>query len=128
MNATSRNTPPADETPAARPKPPKGESRPGIEDMILSLCVERGEGRMISPTEAAKAFAEGRRGEGADWHHWIHHVRRAAIGLARAGKIAIYRKGKPADPEDFRGLYKLGLPPSDEDGPGNSASVRPDSQ
>jgi hypothetical protein len=37
-------------------------------------------------------------------------VRNAAIGLARAGKITIYRKGKPADPEDFRGVYRLGLP------------------
>ncbi|MDB5509134.1 MAG: hypothetical protein JWL93_1603 [Hyphomicrobiales bacterium] len=126
MNETSKSKPPSDDAPAAGPKPPKGESRPGIEDVIFSLCTQRGPGRMISPTEAAKAFAEGRRGEGADWHHWIHHVRRAAIGLARAGKISIYRKGKPADPEDFRGLYKLGLPP--EDAAGNSESVRPESQ
>jgi hypothetical protein len=111
MSETPKTDQTAEEAPARRAKPPKGESRPGIEDVIVSLCTERGLGKTISPTEAAKAFAEGRRGEGADWHHWIHHVRRAAIGLARTGNIAIYRKGKPADPEDFRGLYRLGLPP-----------------
>jgi len=25
----------------------------------------------------------------------------------------IYRKGKPADPNDFRGVYRLGLPRHD---------------
>jgi hypothetical protein len=39
-------------------------------------------------------------------------VRNAAIGLARAEKIIIYRKGEPADPENFRGIYRLGLPGS----------------
>jgi hypothetical protein len=33
-----------------------------------------------------------------------------AIGLARQGRLVIYRKGKPADPDDFRGVYRLGLP------------------
>ena len=40
-------------------------------------------------------------------------VRGAAIRLAEAGRIVIYRKGKPADPHDFRGVYRLGLPRSD---------------
>lgn len=82
----------------------------GIEDVLLDLCIEAGVGKTVSPTQVAKSFAEGRHGEGEDWHHWISHVRRAAIGLARIEKVTIYRKGKPADPEDFRGLYRLGLP------------------
>ena len=33
--------------------------------------------------------------------------------LAQAGRLVIYRKGKPADPSDFRGVYRLGLPRQD---------------
>jgi len=29
--------------------------------------------------------------------------------LALAGRLIIYRKGKPVDPNDFRGVYRLGL-------------------
>jgi hypothetical protein len=32
------------------------------------------------------------------------------VALARAGKIVIYRKGTPVDPDDFRGVYRLGAP------------------
>ncbi len=35
-------------------------------------------------------------------------------GDARAGRApCIYRKGKPVDPEDFKGVYRLGLPRRD---------------
>ncbi len=84
--------------------------RPKLEDVILAMCEERGAGRTISPMLIAKAFAEGRKGDDANPGTWARDVRNAAIGLARAGKITIYRKGKPADPEDFRGVYRLGLP------------------
>ena len=33
-----------------------------------------------------------------------------AIGMARKGDLVILRKGEPADPETFRGVYRLGLP------------------
>lgn len=93
-------------------KPDRTEKKPKprIEDVILALCAERGPGRSISPMLVAKAFAEGRKGEGAAPSFWARDVRSAAIGLARAGQVVIYRKGKPADPEDFRGVYRLGLP------------------
>jgi len=44
-----------------------------------------------------------------DWHGLLMPIRRAA-GRAwrRAGRLVIYRKGKPADPDDFRGVYRLG--------------------
>ncbi|MEP5699177.1 MAG: DUF3253 domain-containing protein [Sneathiella sp.] len=32
------------------------------------------------------------------------------MNLARTGRIEIMRKGKVADPNDFKGLYKLRLP------------------
>ena len=37
-------------------------------------------------------------------------VRRAAVRLALEGRLVIYRKGKMADPNDFRGVYRLGAP------------------
>lgn len=86
--------------------------RPRIEDVILAMCEERGPGRTVSPMQVAKTFAEGRKGDDANPGTWARDVRNAAIGLARAGKIVIYRKGAPADPEDFRGVYRLGLPGS----------------
>jgi hypothetical protein len=35
------------------------------------------------------------------------------VALARAGRLVVYRKGKPADPNDFRGVYRIGLPRGD---------------
>jgi len=93
----------------AEPKQPKV----GIEDLIVSLCAERGVGRSISPMVVAKAFAEGRKGEGAQPSHRARDVRSAAIGLARAGKISVFRKGKATAPDDLKalkGVYRLGLP------------------
>jgi hypothetical protein len=40
-------------------------------------------------------------------------VRRTAVVLAKQGRLVIYRKGRPADPDDFRGVYRLGLPRSE---------------
>jgi hypothetical protein len=40
-------------------------------------------------------------------------LRRAAVRLAEQGLIAIYRKGKPVDPNGFKGVYRLGLPRPD---------------
>ena len=34
-------------------------------------------------------------------------IRRAAVRLARVGDLRILRKGKPVDPEDFKGVYRL---------------------
>jgi uncharacterized protein DUF3253 len=48
-----------------------------------------------------------------DWHALLQPIRRAAVALAQAGRLVIYRKGRPADPNDFRGVYRLGLPRQD---------------
>ncbi|HLJ72008.1 MAG TPA: DUF3253 domain-containing protein [Roseiarcus sp.] len=80
-----------------------------IEEAILSLC--RAEGaRTICPTDAAKAHAAARCEDELAWRSHLSEVRRAAVRLAEAGRLVIYRKGKPADPHDFRGVYRLGLP------------------
>jgi uncharacterized protein DUF3253 len=48
-----------------------------------------------------------------DWHGLLLPIRRAAVALAQRGRLVIYRKGKPVDPNDFRGVYRLGLPRQD---------------
>jgi hypothetical protein len=83
--------------------------RRGIEQTILALAGECGPGKTICPMDAAKAFALVVGDENA-WHSHLGAVRRAAVGLADEGRLVIYRKGRPADPQDFRGVYRLGLP------------------
>lgn len=47
------------------------------------------------------------------WPNLLMPIRRAAVELALAGRLVIYRKGKPVDPTDFKGVYRLGLPRHD---------------
>lgn len=80
---------------------------PSLEDAILSILAKSDQ-RTLSAPELAHAIAP----EG-DWHGLLMPIRRAAVALAQAGRLVIYRKGKPADPTDFRGVYRLGLPRHD---------------
>jgi hypothetical protein len=75
-----------------------------IEAMLLRLLADAGAGRTISPTDAARALTEG-----SEWNLLMPSVRRAAVKLALAGELIIYRKGRPVDPNDFKGVYRLGL-------------------
>lgn len=77
-----------------------------IEQAIMELCLERGQGKTICPSEAARRVA----GEGGDWHPFMGPVRQAAVRLAEAGDISIYRKGRPVAPDEMRGVIRLGLP------------------
>jgi len=79
-----------------------------IQETIVGLLNEAGPGRTVSPTDVARALKPG-----PEWHVLMPAVRRAAVGLALAGQLVIYRKGKPADPNDFKGVYRLGLPRRD---------------
>ena len=89
------------------------DSPPSLEGAILALCNGAGSGRTICPTDAAQAFAAARGEDALGWRAHLWQVRGAAVRLAEAGRIVIYRKGKPVDPRDFRGVYRLGLPRSD---------------
>lgn len=76
-----------------------------IEAAILRLVCERGAGKSVCPSEVARALSPD------DWRGLMRQVRARAVGLARAGRIVVMRKGKPVDPNDFRGVYRLALPP-----------------
>lgn len=74
-----------------------------IEAAILRLVSEAPEGRSIAPADAAKAA------DPDNHHKRFGHVRQAAIRLAKAGKVAILRKGKPVEDVDtFKGVYRIG--------------------
>lgn len=75
-----------------------------IETAILALVEQRGVGKSICPSEAARAVWP------EEWQKRMREVRAVAVGLARKGEISILRKGKPVDPEDFKGVYRLSLP------------------
>jgi hypothetical protein len=74
-----------------------------IEDTILELCAARGPEKSICPSEAARALSP----EGQTWSKLMPAVRASAVSLARAGRIVILRKGQPADPGSFKGVYRL---------------------
>lgn len=71
---------------------------------IVTLVNERGVGKTICPSEVARAVRP------EDWRPLMKKVRKAAIRLADAGEISIYRKGKPIPIDQVRGVIRLGLP------------------
>jgi hypothetical protein len=40
-------------------------------------------------------------------------IRRVAVRLMKQGRVVVLRKGRPVDPDDFRGVYRLALPGTD---------------
>jgi Protein of unknown function (DUF3253) len=82
-------------------------------DTILALCQQRGVDKTICPTDAAKALAHRRGLDELGWRSVLSEIRQTAVALARQGRLVIFRKGRPVDPDDFRGVYRLGLPRSE---------------
>jgi len=75
-----------------------------VESAIFDLLAAKPPGKSVSPEEVARAVdAEG-------WRRLLGQVRAVARGLARQGRVVILRHNKPADPEDFKGVYRLRLP------------------
>ncbi len=77
-----------------------------IEAKMIELVTARA-GRNIDPTEIARALG-GDKPEG--WGPLMQPVRQAAIRLMKDGRLTILRKGRPVDPDDFKGIYRLTLP------------------
>jgi hypothetical protein len=76
-----------------------------VESTILDLLAAKiAPGKSISPEEVARAV------DPEGWRRVLGHVRAVARGLARQGRVVILRHNKPADPEDFKGVYRLRLP------------------
>lgn len=77
-----------------------------IRTTMLALAGERGAARAVDPMEVAVAIA------GRDekiWRKLMKPIKEEAKRLAGAGEIVLLRKGRPADPESLRGLWRFRL-------------------
>ena len=81
-----------------------------IEGALLRLIGERGPGKTLDPAEIARALG-GNHPDG--WGPLMQPIRRVAVALAEQGRVVILRKGKPADPRGFKGVYRLTAPRDD---------------
>ena len=73
-----------------------------IKASIFRLLSERGTGKTICPSEAARDIA------GKDEKKWrllMKPIKQVAVALALENKIQITRKRKPVDPLAFKGIY-----------------------
>ena len=75
-----------------------------MEAVIFEVLGKLAPGKSASSEEVARAA------DNENWRRLTGHVRNTARGLARQGKIVVTRHGKPADPEKFKGVYRLRLP------------------
>jgi hypothetical protein len=75
-----------------------------IEETIFALLADLAPGKSIDPSQVARLIEPER------WQRALGQVRSTAVGLARQGKVVILRHNKPADPESFKGVYRLRLP------------------
>ena len=61
-------------------------------------------GKSVEPAEVAKVL------EPEQWRRMLPKVRATALGLMRQGRLTITKKGKPVDPNAFKGVIRLRLP------------------
>ena len=78
-----------------------------VEETLFDLLSQARKGDSISPNEVAKAI------DAINWRRELPKVRAVIIGLARQEKLEVLRKGKPIEPEGFKGVYRVRLPQSE---------------
>ena len=83
-----------------------------LETAIFDLLGKVQPGKSISPEEVARA-ADPESLAGA----LLGHVAPSPAASARQGKLVILRHNKPADPDDFKGVYRLRLPMAGDPAP-----------
>lgn len=88
---------------------PSRPSEEAVEAAILDVASQPGAARTVTPEDVARSVATG-----PDWQSLLPSVRRGALRLAQAGRLVLYRKGKPVEPEELRGVYRVGLPSEEE--------------
>jgi hypothetical protein len=91
-----------------------------IEFAIFDLLGGQTPGKSVSPEEVARAV------DPKGWRRALGQVRSEAVGLARQGRLVITRHNKPADPDAFKGVYRLKLPDESRAESAGSLSVERD--
>ncbi|MDI4666988.1 DUF3253 domain-containing protein [Xanthobacter autotrophicus] len=87
------------------PAPARLPDEAAIEAALLRLTAECGAGKSVSPMDVAQALMPQE-----EWQRALPLVRRVAVRMTQEGRALIYRKGKPVDPADLRGVYRIGAP------------------
>lgn len=77
-----------------------------IEEAILSLLTQRGAGKTICPSEAARRVSPD------DWRPLMNATRRVAATMASEGRLVATQRGEPVDLASVRGPIRLRLLPS----------------
>jgi hypothetical protein len=85
-----------------------------LREAMLSLASERGSGRAVDPMEVAVKVAGPNE---KIWRRLMKPIKDEATRLARDRRIVVLRKGKPADPDAIRGLWRFRLRDPDEPDP-----------
>jgi hypothetical protein len=86
-------------------------TRPGtaspeaIRACLEDLVAQRGAGKTVCPSEVARALGGSNPDE---WGRLMTPVRRVAVALMKEGRVTILRKGHAVDPDDFKGVYRIG--------------------
>jgi hypothetical protein len=75
-----------------------------LEEVLLDILGKLAPGKSASPEKIARAA------DPEGWRRRLPQIRAIAVGLARDGRVIILRHNKPADPDTFRGVYRLRLP------------------
>ena len=87
-----------------RTKP--GQREHALEAAILALLAERGAGKSICPSEAARLLG----GQAREaWEPLMEPARAAARRLVAQGRIVITQGGHPVDPSHAKGPIRLKL-------------------
>ncbi len=74
-----------------------------IEETIFKLLADA-PGKSLGPETVARAV------DPENWRRILPQVRAAAVGLARQQKLVILRHNKPADPDTFKGVWRMRAP------------------
>jgi hypothetical protein len=120
---------------ACRRRARSSSARPldaALESAILTLLAERGRGKTICPSEAARRVAAeadtetdtnaGAADDPHAWHPLMEPARAAARRLHAAGRIRILQGGHPVDPSRARGPIRLQRVESAQGSPANTAA------
>ena len=81
-----------------------------LEAELLRAVGAAGPEKTACPTEVARTVGGGHPDQ---WGPLMQPVRKIVVRLANEGRLIVTRKGKPVDPNDFRGVYRIGLPRGD---------------
>jgi hypothetical protein len=74
-----------------------------VEETLFALLSQVRKGDSLNPNDVAKAI------DATQWRRELPKVRAVIIGLARQGRLEVLRKGKPIEPEGFKGVYRVRL-------------------